>query len=184
MKRMTTLLLVALLVPAMAVMAQPGHGRMDCDHRGQGRMMGHGDMPMGRMGMPGIQRVLLMADELELTAPQQNQLKGMLTDFQTEKIDKEAEVKKARVALRALMAEQAGTSEVNSAIDQVTRLQADLKKMRYRHHTAVRDVLTEEQREQIKDMMKERMKGMMHRGDGSGQRGMGKGWRQNKMGDS
>ncbi|MBD3403379.1 hypothetical protein GF420_10825 [candidate division GN15 bacterium] len=181
---MTTLVLIALLVPAMAVLAQPGHGRMDCDHHRMGRMMGHGDMPMGRMGMPGVQRVLMMADELELTEPQQNQLKGMLTDFQTEKIDKEAEVKKARVQLRALMAEQAGDGEVNAAIDQVTRLEGELKKMRYRHHTAVRDVLTEEQREQIRDMMKQRMKGMMHRGDGSGQRGMGKGWRHGMMDES
>ncbi|MCB2230642.1 hypothetical protein KQH82_07995 [bacterium] len=192
MKRTMIVLLAALLIPAALVYAQPGHPRGVCD--GSGPMMGggrgmHGGPGMGQgmgrgmgQGMPGARMLLRNADEIGLTADQKTTIEKMVTDFQMERIDKEAALEKAQVQLRTqMMKDDALEADVLAGIDKVTKLKGDLNKMRYSHHMAVRNVLTEEQRDQIKTMVKERRADRWD--DRDDQRGMGKGYRRGMQDD-
>lgn len=177
MKRTTLFTMLAALLLAGSTMAQPGHGRRggNCDGSGMGQGRGHG--MMGQMQRPGVQRLLMLADELELTDQQKADLKAKLEPFQTEKIDLEASLKKAKLHMRTLMTdEKPNDAKVLAAIDQVTKLEGDMKKMRYRHHSEVFAMLTEAQQVKLRELRKEHMgqgRRMMKR-DGSGP-GMGMG---------
>jgi Spy/CpxP family protein refolding chaperone len=154
MKRTLILGLAALLL--LPVMSIAGPHRGDCDGKGHGGNRG----PEGKMGMgrPGVQKLLHLAEEIELTEKQRTELKGMLIEFQVEKIDLEGEVKKAHVQLKALMIEDdAGDNAVLRAIDEVSRMEAELKKMRYLHHKAAQAVLTETQIDKLKSLRLERI---------------------------
>lgn len=193
MRKTTLLLLVALLIPATLVLAQPwdGRGRGDCDGS---RMVGgrgmHCDMGPGKgfgrgigmgEGMPGMLMLLRNADEIGLTDDQKTKIEEMSTRFQTERIDKEAELEKARVALRALMMkDDAAQADVMGAIDRVTVLEGEMKKMRYSHYTAMRGLLTPEQQDKIKQLRTERRKDRWD--DRDDQRGMGMGMRRGMQG--
>jgi len=178
MKRFTILIALAALLIAGAAIAQPG-GRGDCDNHGKmgrGHGGGHGIGQGMRMDTPGPGRLLRMAEELELTDQQKEQFKAKMTAFQAEKIDREADLKKAKVMLRsAMMEEEPNATEVNSAIDDVARYEADLKKMKFKHHQEMRGLLTEAQRDKLKELRKERMKNRIERGQrggrGEGRRG-------------
>lgn len=196
MKRTMIILLAALLIPAALVYADPGHPRGVCD--GSGPMMGGGrgmqcnpgmgpgkgmgrGMGMGQ-GMPGAQMLLRNADEIGLTADQKTKIEKMVTDFQMERIDKEAALEKAQVQLRTQMAkDDAVEADVLAGIDKVTKLKGDLNKMRYTHHQAVRNVLTQEQLDKIKSMVKERRQDRWD--DRDDQRGMGNGYRRGMQDD-
>lgn len=185
MKRMTLFTMLAALLLSGAAIAQPGNGRRghgDCQGRGQGD--GHGQM--GQMQRPGVQKVLRMADELELTDQQTASLKAKLEPFQSEKIDLEASLKKAKLRVRTLMAEEKpDDGKVMAAIDQVAKLEADLKKMRYRHHTEVYSMLTDTQKAKLKELRKghmgQRGGNTWRDGSGSGKGGRGLGMLDERM---
>ena len=174
--RKATILLAALLLlistGAFAQANKPGvcdgdgpHGRFN---QGMGRGAGFGHGMGGRMGMPdgqpGIRHLLAVADEIELTDDQKNRLESMTVDFQTQRVDAQAEVKKAEITLRSLMRDDdASESAVLAAIDNVSRLKADLQKMRYQHRQQVKSVLTDEQQEKLKELRKDFGKRMFRR---------------------
>lgn len=181
MKRVVILTALAALLLSGVAIAQPG-GKGNCDMHGKmgrGHGGGHG-MGQGqgmKMDTPGPGMLLRMADELELTDQQKEQFKSKMTAFQAEKIDREADLKKAKVMLRAaMMNENPNATEVNSAIDEVARYEADLKKMKFKHHQEMRGLLTDAQQDKLKELRKDRM---MNRGDRMGQ---GKGQRGGKGG--
>ena len=155
-KLLATGLALVLMVPVL-VMADPGwSGRGDCDgsgpHRGMMQQKGMGRFNDG----PGIGRVLALADEISLTDQQRADLKKMQLDFQTQMVDARAAVKKARISLRALTADNAAEADVTRKIDEVSKLEADLDKMRYRHHQAMKAVLTDEQKSKLEELCQER----------------------------
>ncbi|PWB73788.1 hypothetical protein C3F09_04815 [candidate division GN15 bacterium] len=175
MKKTIVLLATLVLGLALTAAAQPGTcgnmGRhdgagMNCNAMcgGQGMMRGDGPGMMGgrggRMGDgPGIQGILAMADKLELTDAQKTKLKQMNETFQVERIDQRANLQKAELKLRSLMRDDnPSVTEVNRAIDQVATLRADMAKMRFRHRTDMRSVLTEKQQQMLKDTRVERRK--------------------------
>ena len=163
-----TVAFLALLLP-FAVAAQPGMmGKGDCDgpmmgpggHRGGERCeMGHCGM-MKRGGKHGdmVGRLLRLADELKLSDSQRDKLRDMVTAFRLQRIDARAALKKAQVRLRALMRDDAPERQVMRAIDEVAGLRADLQKMRYRHRQQALGVLTDDQREKLKELREDRMK--------------------------
>jgi Spy/CpxP family protein refolding chaperone len=166
-KTLTTGLALALLIPALAF-AQPGPqggGPGNCDMTGpHGRMgdpgqctMGHGMMGQGKMMQgPGIRQILMHADDINLTDEQKDRLETLADDFQLQRIDKQAELKKARLKLQSLMRDEAADADVMRAIDDLSRLQGEMHKMQYRHHQDVRSVLTEEQIQQLKELRSQR----------------------------
>ena len=160
MKKTTLIALVVVTLLASMVLAQPGpFGRGRCS-MGDGPGMGHRGMS-GHKGMQGIQMLLNMEEELALSAEQVTKLEKMKTDFAMEKIDRGAALKKAQVKLRDLMRDdKASETNVNMAIDEVSRLKADIQKMRYNHQKQVQAALSEDQLDKLKEMKKKHQKEM------------------------
>lgn len=184
MKKALIISIATLLMLAPVTFADPGSGH------GMGRGRGHGNghsMGMGMMGMgmgmrtPGIEMILRHADDINLTDEQKTKLESMRAEMQIERIDQKAELDKARVRSHTLMKGDAPEAEVLRAIDEVTRLEGEMKKMMYSHHQAVKAVLTDTQVDQLKELRAERR--FDHRRDGKqmrdgdgprGDRGRGK----------
>ncbi|MBN1213421.1 MAG: hypothetical protein JXA92_12690 [candidate division Zixibacteria bacterium] len=167
MKKTSLTAVVVVTLLASIALAQPGpFGPGQCP-LGDGSQMGkqYARMDRGGMqqhkGMPGIQRLLNMDDELALSPEQKTKFEKMKTDFAMERIDRGAALEKAQVKLRDLMADnKASETNVNMAIDEVSRLKADIQKMRYNHHKQIQATLTEEQVAKLNDMRMERRKEM------------------------
>jgi len=161
MKKLTIILLIALLIPAGYAFGQGRWLDKDSDKEvvivqgkgpgGDGPGMGCGMGPGMRGRGMGPHGIMAMADELELTDDQIGKLQTMTTQFQLEKVDKDAAVKKARISLQALMRDDADEGKVFAAIDETSRLTADLRKMQHRHHQQMKALLTDEQREKLKN---------------------------------
>ena len=176
---LTTAIVVAglMLIGTMA-MAQSGNG-----HQGFGQKMhqrgGHGpngpgfcgDGQMGQ-GMKGdrMGHLLRMADQLELTDDQIDKIMKLKTDLQLQMVDVRAEMQKARIQLKSLRQDaDASESTIFAAIDDLSKKQAEMRKMQYSHHQEVRSVLTPEQQEKAKELRFERgRRGMDRDGDGDG----------------
>ena len=167
MKRILTLTTAALLLLGTAAIAQPGQCGKHCQaDRGMGKGMApgagmHQGMGMrghGRMMDAGPGHILRMAEELKLTDQQKEKIQSMLTSFQVEQIDRQAELKKAQVRMADLRRnDKAADTEVMAAIDEIASLRANMQKMQYRHHQSIKAVLTDKQQEQLKTMRMERM---------------------------
>ena len=153
---------IALLITG-AVNAQPDNcfgPRDDCrfgkgmrhDGPGPGR---HMDME-GHRGF-GAQGILTFADEIGLTDDQISEIKEMTVAFKLKQVDARAEMQKEQIKLRTMMRdENSDENTVNAAIDKVAQLNAQLKKMRYNHSQKVRNILTDEQKEKLKNLRMER----------------------------
>lgn len=171
MKRMmlTTLILLAMTALAGTLSAQPGPGKCggSCDGPRHGQ---HFDGPGGQFGHPGMMGLMRHADDLGLTEEQQSQLEGLQSQFAKERIDLEAELKKAQIDLHQLMkADNPDEMAVSSAIDRTTKLRGDLAKMRFRHHQKVKGILTAEQLKKLKELPKKQsMRQGRCNGDGQG----------------
>jgi Spy/CpxP family protein refolding chaperone len=123
---------------------------------GDGPGMGPGHGGRGGGGhFPGM--LLRNADELELTDQQIEKLEDIQVQFQTERIDARAQVAKQKVKLRSLMRdENADETDVMVAIEQQANLKAELHKLQYKHRKAVAAVLSQEQKDKLKALAKER----------------------------
>ena len=163
------LLIVAtiLLGLALTATAQPGTCGKSCRHDGPGmgcgKMGGGQGMMMHRGGGMGngmgMERIMAMADKLELTDVQRTKLKQLHETFQLEQIDRRAGLEKAQLKLRGLMGDdKAATAEINKAIDDVTALKGEMAKMRVRHHAEMKSVLTEKQQQMLKELRVEKRK--------------------------
>ncbi|MFZ5981471.1 MAG: Spy/CpxP family protein refolding chaperone [Candidatus Zixiibacteriota bacterium] len=162
-------------------MGQRGDGRFDCD--GSMRMMGPGGKGMPNPGCDGIGRhgqrgfghsgsgepgagiLLNLKDELELTQAQVDQIKKLMNDFALGRIDHRAELEKARVKLRTLMNDDASEAEVNTAIDEVAGLEAEMQKMRFSHQKQIQAVLTDAQKEKLEQFRQQRNSRLRDRWD-------------------
>lgn len=163
MKRVLALTTAALLVATVAI-ASPGKCGKSCRMSGEmGKGMGmHEGMRGPGMMMhgdgAGMGHILMMAEELQLTDQQKEKFQALRTAHQMERIDREAELKKARVRMGDLRRnDNAAEADVMAAIDEMARLRADMQKMQYRHHQAFRAILTDKQQQQLKEMRLERM---------------------------
>jgi len=185
MKKGILILAAAVLLLPLAALAQPapGDGPFCPQGRGMGRgpgqfcPQGHGPMGAGHRGMrgddgPGIGHLLQVADEIGLTEQQRDQLKKMQLEFRTQQIDREAELEKAQVQLRALMADKnAAEAEVLRKIDDVARLKGEMHKMRYTHRKQIHGVLTDEQVGKLQQLRQERWEQGQGKGMGPWKRG-------------
>ncbi len=170
MKKTLFLIGALILVAGMVAYAGPGKCGKNCQANcemgkgmgpGNGPGMGHGMGMRGHRGMErgeGIGRLLMMADELQLTDQQKEKIQTLVSSFRLEQIDRRAAIQKAQVKMADLRRnDKASESEVMAAIDEMAKLRADMAKMQYRHHQSVRAVLTDKQQEQLKTMRFERM---------------------------
>ena len=157
MKLMTVCVISAALLCSPLVGAQPGPGSGN-ESGGPACMMsgGHAKMARGKgMRMHGRrgQMRMEMAAKLELTDDQKAKMEKLRDDFQMLMIDQQAKVRKAQIQMRQLRRDdKASVSAVEAQIDQIAKLRAESAKMRYRHHTEMRSILTDKQKEQLKEI--------------------------------
>lgn len=191
MKKILILASVVLLAVPAWIMADPGDNdfpmgcfRMEQDDFGG---FGGGGHVLGRAGVGfhnrgfgvgdgagmGIMMLLANQEEIGLTDEQVDKLKQMRQDFELAAIDRQADLKKAEVELAALLGDKdAAESSVFRQIDKVSGFKADIHKMRYSHHQAVKGLLTDEQVAKIKDMRKEMRDRFRENRKERGQQGM------------
>lgn len=170
MKKVIIATVAVLLLLSVAAFTDPGDGGwFGCplgqrlgDGPGMGQGMGmHPGMGsrMERHAGMGPRMLLVHADDLELTDAQKTQLETMATQFQLDKVDKQASLEKAQIQLRSLMMKgDAPQKDVDAAIDNCARLRADMQKMRYAHLQKAKGVLTAEQVDKLKELRTDRGK--------------------------
>jgi len=119
------------------------------------------DAPRGFCGMErgrhfqGPGRLLQLADKLDLTDQQVAEIKEKMEKSGLERIDKQAELKKAKLKLRHLKMNDAPDNEILSAIEKVGKLQTEMRKQRFMHRSQMKDILTEAQQEKLKELRQE-----------------------------
>jgi Spy/CpxP family protein refolding chaperone len=138
--------------------SQPGAGEQShFRHAGSARQGAARGGSIRQTG--GVGHLLRNAEEHNLTAEQEEQLEKLQVEFELEKVDLQAALSKAKILYRALARDHnADEQEVMKAIDKLSRAEASLRKMRYRHLKAARAVLNEEQRTGLKGFHKQRMR--------------------------
>ena len=117
----------------------------------QGQTAGSDQRQSGRRGhlkqVGGIGMLLHHSEDFNLTEAQEDKLLKKQLEFELEKVDLEAAVKKAKITLRALMRDvNAAEPHVMAAIDQLAAAEGNLRKMRFNHLNAGRKVLNDSQR--------------------------------------
>ena len=139
-------------------------------------MSGPDQRSSGRRGsakqVGGVGMLLHHVDDFGLNDSQIDQLTKMMVGFELEKIDLHATLQKAKVIWRSLIRDvDANEADVMSAIDNVAKAEADLRKMRYNHLKAARSVLEPEQRNNLRTfhLKQSRQKAVGGGGGGGGQ---------------
>lgn len=156
--------------PGAAGTAEPqvsGPDQRESGRRGSAKQVG------------GVGMLLHHVDDFGLNDDQVEQLNKMMLQFELEKVDLNAALQKAKITWRSLIRNvDANEAEVMTAIDNVSRAEADLRKMRYNHLKAARGILEPAQKSNLKTfhLKQSRQKaGGAGGGGGGGARGTGGG---------
>jgi hypothetical protein len=125
----------------------------------RGRQIGSGGSLRGGSlrQMGGVGMLLRHADEFDLTEEQEESLNKLRKDHEIEKIDLLAALQRAKVEFRYLIRNHnSSEQDVMAAIDEVAKLEGELRKMRYRHMKAAHSVLNDDQRNNLKSFHKQK----------------------------
>jgi hypothetical protein len=132
---------------------EPSHFR----HSGPNRQGASRGGSLRQVG--GVGHLLRNAEDHNLTEEQEEQLEKLRLNFELEKVDLQAALRKAKIVFRALARDHdASEQDVMKAIDDVAKCEADLRKMRYRHLKTAHGVLSDDQRKGLKTVHKQRMR--------------------------
>jgi Spy/CpxP family protein refolding chaperone len=176
-----TMVLAGLLAVAGIVVAQEMKEKEEVDQpsamgRGMGRMtgrpgmmmrMGRGPM-MRRGGMPGRMNILgRLADKLDLSEEQRDEIKDILAAHQKDMIQQKADRELAEVELRELtMEDDPDLDAIEEQVKEIASLEARMRYSQIKAMVDARSVLTDEQKEELKKLQKDRPTRMMRRGAG------------------
>jgi hypothetical protein len=130
----------------------PGQGQ---ESEAASQLSGPDQRSSGRRGsakqVGGVGMLLHHVDDFGLNDNQVEQLTKLMVDFELEKIDLQAALQKAKVIWRSLIRDvDANEADVMSAIDNVSQAEANLRKMRFNHLKAARNVLEPGQRNNLR----------------------------------
>jgi periplasmic protein CpxP/Spy len=157
-----TLLLVAVLALTTIAMAQgPGPGQMTGPmprHMGPGP---DGMAPMGPMhGFGGSWwKNSELAQKLNLTDQQKQQLEKTFLDYRLKLVDLHADVEREELKLQPLMdADQLNEAQISSQLDTLLAARMKLEKTNAMMYVSMRKVLTAEQWKQLRSMRGERFR--------------------------
>jgi Spy/CpxP family protein refolding chaperone len=171
-----------------------GWGRMDDGFGGGGRMGSMDHRGMGRMGMRrfgrggrgfGLERLLndpALRQQVGITDEQAAKIRTETSTFRKTEIRDRADLQVKRIDLRDLLAAQnPDRAAIDSKLQEISASQLALEKSAVDFRLNMRDAITPEQRQKIRQLMSERRRGggaghfgprgAGHRGPG--QRGMG-----------
>ncbi len=116
-----------------------------------GQMMNQ-EMPMRKYGMmvnmlPGMQEKLALNDN------QVEQLLDLQTDFKKQQIDMQAELRKSQMKLKNLLKNNSSADEVEGQLETCSDIRINMKMAAYTTASEMKDVLNEDQQEQLQNMM-------------------------------
>ncbi|MBN2279434.1 MAG: hypothetical protein JXQ65_02535 [Candidatus Marinimicrobia bacterium] len=123
------LIILAFTIPVM-IHAQGMHR----DH--------HGEFDRMEMGLKGI----------DLSEQQQDQIHDLKINFKKSHVQKEADLKLARLELQELIRSENSGKELDNAIDEVNKIRNELFKDQVKHRLEVQKILTDEQKEELKKL--------------------------------
>ena len=121
----------------------------------------------------GVGMLLHHVDDFGLNDDQIDQLNKLMVDFELEKVDLHAALQKAKIIWRSLVRSlDANEADVMTAIDNLSKAEANMRKMRYNHLKAARGVLEPAQRNNLRTfhLKQSREKAAGGGGGGGGQR--------------
>lgn len=117
-------------------------------HKG---MMGQ-QMPMKKC-MMAVNMLPNMQSQLALSKDQTEQLIDMQTSFKKQQIDYKADLTKKRMKLQNMLKNEANADEVRSQMKACSETNINMKVAAYETASKMKSVLTDEQKEQLKNMM-------------------------------
>jgi Spy/CpxP family protein refolding chaperone len=142
-----------------------------------GQMTGQ-NMPMKKYGMM-VNRLPNLQQQLSLTDDQVDKLFDLQTEFKKQQLDYQAELRKKQMKLKSLLADDASASQVKNQMEACSETKINMKVAAYETAGKMKEVLTNEQKEQLQNTMMQQgsmMKGGMMQGKGGmmnqGQDGM------------
>ncbi|MBD3181136.1 hypothetical protein GF312_02520 [Candidatus Poribacteria bacterium] len=158
-----------------------GRGRGMTRHGQRGRM-GPGPrrglagfMMMGQMGI-----MEHLADEIDLSEDQKDEIHGIMIEHRKEMIRKKADRELAKVELQEILSkDNPDMTSIEDQIREQAMIEADMKYSRIKVMVDIKNVLSEEQHEKLKELMKNRPRGPRGNDNpptGRGRRGRGGRW--------
>ena len=170
----TLLLILLISVPSFAQMHQKDDDQKNKPDSMMGNMMQGGmmgNMMQGGMmgGMQGmgmmnqnqpikkymmlIKKIPNMGQALSLTDEQTKQLISMQTDFMKKKIDYQAAIDKKKIDMKNLLENDASSSEVRSAMQEIANSKIDMHVNAYDTANKMKNVLNAQQKQTLKNWM-------------------------------
>jgi Spy/CpxP family protein refolding chaperone len=128
-----------------------------------GQMMNQ-DMPMKKYGMM-VNKLPTMQQQLSLTDDQVNKLYDLQATFKKQQIDFQSELRKKQMKMKSLLADNASASQVEKQMKDCADTKISMKVAAYETAGKMKAVLTNDQKEQLKNMMTQ-SGGMMNQGKG------------------
>jgi Spy/CpxP family protein refolding chaperone len=114
---------------------------------------------MRQSDTPSVDRLLALADELALTDAQKTKLREIRRKTPGALMSKRQAVAEARLDLQDLLAqENTSGADLRRAHDKLVKSQGDLQAARFDLKLQVREVLTPEQRDKVRDAARDRMR--------------------------
>ncbi len=135
------MILTAIMLAALPLMAQDEPDAPDADDDDEMVWVGR----MGRGGGEGP--MFKFVEEMKLTKEQEKKLQEMRVAHQKEMIPLRAQLKVKQIEMRELFRGDPNQGAINSKIDEIGKMRADIQKKSAAHRIAMRNVLTPEQRE-------------------------------------
>lgn len=146
---LTALALIAVLLMTAPLFAQNGQGKGNCDGTGPG--MNNGMMKGEGMG-PGMPMMVP-----DLTTDQIKKMDDLRYEHQKAMIDLRAKKETKQLELMNMFRKDPSEKKIFSAIDDLEKIKTQMLKERVKNHLAMRNLLTDKQKE-VFDMMGFRMK--------------------------
>jgi len=144
-------------------------------------MMGNGMFPMsGQMGQDKpmqkygmmVNRLPNMQQQLSLKNDQVEKLLDLQTGFKKQQLDYQAELRKKQMKLKTLLTDNTSASQVKNQMEACSETKINMKVAAYETAGKMKAVLTDEQKEQLQNMMMQQggmmegQGGMMNHGQG------------------
>ncbi len=136
------MILTAIMLAALPLMAQNEPDEPGDDDDDEMLWVGR----MGR-GQGGDGPMFKFVEEMKLTKEQEKKLQEMRVAHQKEMIPLRAQLKVKQIEMRELFRGDPNQGTINSKIDEISKMRADIQKKNAAHRIAMRNVLTPEQRE-------------------------------------
>ncbi len=150
MRKLISIFLIVGLIGVNSILAQPGLKRSS-------RGGGYHNRSANPFRLKSLDRIYDKRNQLNLSDEQVEKIKNLIYQFRTEQIDRKAEIEKARLKLKHLKSEKGHSGDsVLQSIDKLHEMEAEADKARYRLHSEMRSILTEDQLKKLEKLRKTR----------------------------